>query len=155
MSRIALRRILVLHHGYTVATGVQWAATGRYALQVTQPPHPVLMCSEAGEVEQAYPGCRLVTAWDELTGDPETDLREVALERLEAHSEFTRRQWEIVKAVHRGEDSPQIAQALGMSVSTVKQALSEIYTLTGAPNRVLLAVWYERLRRGRQEYETP
>jgi DNA-binding CsgD family transcriptional regulator len=148
MSRIALRRILVLHHGHTVATGVQWAATGRYALQVTQPPYPVLMCSEAEEVEQAYPGCRLVTAWDELTGDPETDLQAVALERLEDYPEFSRRQWEILKAVHRGQDNSQIAAGIGMSLQTVKQALSELFTLTGAPNRVLLAVWYERLRLG-------
>jgi len=54
---------------------------------------------------------------------------------------LTRREWEVVDAVGRGQRNQEIALGLGISEKTVKTHLNNIFVKTGMKGRFALALW--------------
>ncbi|WP_420829285.1 response regulator transcription factor [Bifidobacterium callimiconis] len=62
--------------------------------------------------------------------------------------DFTSREHDILARIVQGDSNDQIAESLGISVSTVKTHIGNILRKTGQTNRVRLIVWAARHLRG-------
>ena len=68
---------------------------------------------------------------------------------------LTPAEWRVVEGIRQGRTNGEIAEALGVSVNTIRYHVSNILSKTGLSDRNALASWQGRPRRFRLAWPLP